>query len=674
LTGDANLEMWLYQVPAFAPVADLSQGDEQPLTNLGGGTFTRITNTPASQLPRAATTSQGAFVASDNHDPSISDDGTVTAFVSNRDLVTGGNTFPAEDNDEIFTYSQGIGAVAQVTRTPRGVVSNPIYNKNPTISGNGGRVAFSSTGDNPVIGMTGGNNPLASRNEEIFFTDLVAATGAPTGTKKQVTVTTPTNPGDIVNILDYGRRMSKDGRYIAFDSYADLAAEQAGTNYTSFALYVYDTTAASGAFRRVGPRSTADTVVASGGGDVDRYPGFTDNDASGTPATLVFETRNNIKADGTIPATAAEGLNPDSNRPPQIYSYPLNAPAATATFTRLALFPTPTTFLSTTQLITSDTLRRMTFNLGAIDLGTGNFDAQTEVYYFLRPVETSSMRFGPTLYTGATRQRIALRGTPTPVPTPTPTATPTPSPSPSVSPTPTPTPVTPDTVVGMAPGMLAQMDFGRPRAVVARTASTTPARAPGLPWELSGVTFGINGLASGIKAVDAEHLEFVTPRSIPSASAGTSYQAVLNVNGSVSTQRVLIVPTRPDIFNVTMTPAPGGRAKIFNVTNRVYTTEPFVVRTIRRQGNALVPSVLRIYLTGTVNVDSSLITVRIRDKIMTGLPSTNIFVEPGVETIDFPISTELEGAGDQPVVVTVTINGITFSSRLDDTTSRISIL
>lgn len=676
LTTDGNLEMWLYQVPVAPPVGDLSQGDEQPLTNLAGGTFTRVTNTEASQLPRSATTSQGAFVASDNHDASISDDGSVIAFVSNRDLVTGGNSYPTEDNDEIFTYSRNTGTVAQVTRTPRGVVINPIYNKNPTISGNGGRVVFASTGDNPVIGMTGGNNPLSSRNEEIFFTDLVPSTGAPTGTKRQVTVTTPTNPGDIVNILDIGKRMSRDGRYIAFDSYADLAGEQSGTtaNYTSFALYVYDTAAAASPFRRVGPRSTADTVVAAGGGDVDRYPGFTDNDANGTPSTLVFETRNNIKADGTIPTTAADGLNPDPNRPPQIYSYPLNSTPATGTFTRLALFPTPTSFLSTTQLITSDSIRRMSFNLGATDLGTGNFDGQSEVYYFLWPAETSSMRFGPTFYTGATRQRINIVPGTNPSPTPTPTATPTPSPSPSVSPTPTPTPETPSNVYGLAPGMLAQMDFGRTRAVTPRMAVTTPARAPGLPWELSGVTFGINGLACGIKSVDANRLEFVTPRSIPSATTGTTYTAVLNVNGSVSTNKIVIVPTRPDIFNTTMTPAPGGRAKIFNVTNRVYTTEPFVVRTIRRQGDALVPSVLRIYLTGTFNVPANLVTVRIRDKTMTGITGSNMFVEPGVETIDFPLSPDLEGAGDQPVVVTITVNGVTFSSRLDDTTSRISIL
>jgi hypothetical protein len=85
---------------------------------------------------------------------------------------------------------------------------------------------------------------------------------------------------------------------------------QAGTNYTSFATYLFDSQApAATAFRRVLPRSDADS--AAPGGDGPRFPGFTDTNASGVPSTLVFETRMNIKADGTVATTASEGLNPD---------------------------------------------------------------------------------------------------------------------------------------------------------------------------------------------------------------------------------------------------------------------------------------------------------------------------------------------------------------------------
>ena len=96
LMRDGNLEMWIYQIPAYDPVADLSAGDELPLTNLGpynedgtptDGAFIPVTNTDPSQLPRPGTPTTGPFVADDNHDASISDNGNVIAFVSTRDLV-----------------------------------------------------------------------------------------------------------------------------------------------------------------------------------------------------------------------------------------------------------------------------------------------------------------------------------------------------------------------------------------------------------------------------------------------------------------------------------------------------------------------------------------------------------------------------------------------------------
>ncbi len=219
--------------------------------------------------------------------------------------------------------------------------------------------------------MTGGSN--ADNNIEIFYSDLNAA-GMPSGAnQKQITATTQTNLADTINILDIGRRMSRDGRYIAFDSYADLANENGGANYTSFALYLYDTM--TGTFRRIGPRSDADATATTSGGDIAHYPGFTDTDANGTPQTLVLETRLNIIPAGTIAAVNDDGLNTNTVRPTQIYSYPLNIPAATATFTRLTKFPTPSFFLASTQPIPSNSLNRMSFTLALTEVGTGNFDS-----------------------------------------------------------------------------------------------------------------------------------------------------------------------------------------------------------------------------------------------------------------------------------------------------------
>lgn len=712
LTNDGNLEIWLYRIPDYAEVTDLSSGEEIPATNLSGGTFVLVTNTVPSQLPRAGTSTTGAFVADDNHDVTINDDGSVIAFVSTRDLVTCvGNSFPNDDNDEIFTYVQGAGAscpdgfnpgVRQVTKTPRGPISNPIYSKNPTISGNGQRVVFASTGDNPIVGMIGGTNPSTSRNEEIFYADLIA--GEPTAgtTKKQITTTTPTNAGDPVNILDLGRRMSRDGRYIAFDSYADLANIPNGANKTSFALYLYDTqapapTPGNSPFRQIGPRSDADTAAT--GGDIQHYPTFTDYDISGNATTLLLETRLNIKADGTIPTTAADGLNPDTQRQGQIYSYPLDQPATTATFTRLAKFqPTSFAILASTQLLPSNSVKRMAFNYALTEIGTGNFDLRNEVYYYLLPDADTQTPVTINMATGATRMPVSFAsGTPTgtftPSPTSTATSTPTSTPtatatatstsSPSGTPSATPTatmtstPQTPASVLGVSPGMSAILNYqaGIDNAVVARTAVGSINRSFMLPIELSGVTMSINGAACGLKSVGRHRIEFVVPPGLAPRVTGTNYPLVINNNGVVMKTIVTIVPARPDIFNVEGLLGPGGRAQLFNVTNRVYTTEPFAVRTIMRKGNKLVPSVLRITVTGVANLGAGAVTVRIGGS--NPIPSTTapLLVAPGVYTFDFALPATLAHAGDQPVVLSVSGGGtISFTSRLDDTTSRVFIL
>jgi uncharacterized protein (TIGR03437 family) len=659
LTQDGNTEMWLYQVPALPP-ADLSAGDELPVTNLSAGAFTLVTNTLPSRLPFPGSTTNQPVIGDDNRDASINDNGNFIAFTSNRDLVpTVGNASP-NANDEIFTYARIPNTLNQITQTARGTIVDPIYNQTPTISGSGTRVVFQSNADNPIVGMTGGAN--TDRNVEIFYADLDGTTGGVTAqsVKKQVTRTARVNPGDLVNILDLGRRMSRDGRYIAFDSYADLTMENS-TNQSSFALYLYDTT--NSMFRQIGPRSTAD--AAAGGGDVAHYPGFTDTNASGTPATLVFETRQNIKADGTVAATNDEGLNPNAARPTQIYAYSLS----TSTFTRLTKFPTPSNFIASTQPIPSNSLQRMTFNLALTEIGTGNPDLSSEAFYFLLPLVDSQTAAGFSFATGASRQAVS----PTAVPTP--TATPTPSPSPS----PSPTPQTPPAVFGLSAGSLAILNYasGINQPVVARTAIGSLSRSFTLPIELSGVTVTVNGAAAGLKSVSQREIVFVVPPGLTGTNEGTVYPVVVNNNGLVIKGSITLVPTRPDIFTFQTVPAPNGGARIFNVTNTVFRTEPFNVTTLRLRGGRRVPTVLRLFLTGVNNVplSSQSVPVVIRVGSVMITPTTAaILREPGVYSFDFTLPAELLGAGDVPVVVSITVNGVTYVSRLDDTAPRFRIL
>lgn len=681
LTADGNTEIWLYRIPDAPPV-NLSSGDELPLIDLSAGSFIRVTNTLPSRTPVEGTTTSLAVIADDNRNPSINDDGSVVAFISTRDLepcqttasAACGNAYPNFDNPEVYAFARALSVVRQVTATARGTILRPIYNVNPVISGNGGRVAFLSNADNPIKGMTGGTN--SDLSDEIFFSDLDAS-GAPAGTRRQVTTTAAANPGDIVNIFSYGPRMSRDGRYIAFESFADFKNEVEGTgNANATAVFVFDATIApttAGAeFQRIGPRADADAGASQG--DVLRFPTFTDYEAAGlSPGAVIFASRLNINAAGTIPATASDGLNPDAARPTQVYEFRLtgDAEAPAGRYTRLTKFA-PGVANANLQAFPSNSKRRISFSLAAIETGTGNFDRQTEAYYLLRPVAQNTTPASLNFATGAS----AIPVTASPVPTPSPTATPTPNPSPS--PSATPTPQTPPAVQGLSAGMLAivNIDTGITEPVTPKTAVGSIQRRFQLPIELSGVTVSINGAAAGLKMVSRRQITFVVPEGLSAGTSGaTSYPIVINNNGTVFRGSVTIVPARPDIFTTLIDPGPGGRARVQNVVNRVPTGEPFNVTTVRLRGGRRVATVLRVYATGIFNASATPASYTVRIGSTTLISTTTaVQREPGVYSLDITLPAALAGSGDQPIVLTVTIGGQTFTSRLDDTAPRIRIL
>jgi uncharacterized protein (TIGR03437 family) len=702
LTSDGNTEMWLYRIPAVL-TADLSSGDEVPFVDLSLGTFIRVTNTPPSRTPSEGTTTTLPIIGDDNRDASLSDDGSVVAFISTRDLVPCtttasaicGNAFPNFDNAEVYTYVRASGTRSQVTATPRGTILAPIYNVNPVISGDGSRVAFLGNGDNPIAGQTGGMN--TDRSDEIFYSNLDSA-GLPTGARVQVTQTTAANQGDIVNIFSYGPRLSRNGRFIAFESFADLTNENMGANYNATAVFVFDASPPptmppappSPIFRRIGPRADADSGAT---GDVLRFPTFTDYNANGVPTSVVLATRLNINSTGAIPTTASEGLNPDAARPTQVYSYRLFADETVeplipvGTFTRLTKF-TAGAFITSVQPYASNSQRRISFSMAQVEPGTGNYDFQTEVFYLRTPVANAVTPASMTFATGASAIPVSASPVPTPSPTATPTSTPTPTPTPTPGPTPTgsptptvtPTPVTPPAVQGLAIGMLAivNLDSGLIEPVTPKTAVGSISRSFQLPIELSGVTMTINGAACGLKSVSRRQITFTVPLGVfPTSGNEVSRPVVINNNGTVLRGNVTIVLARPDIFRTDLIPAPGGRARLQNVVNRVPTTEPFNVTTVRLRGGVRVPTVLRLYATGIFipNAAAVSFTVRIGSVTIT-VPASTAPVprEPGVYSVDFTLPPELRNAGDQPVVLTVTVGGQTFTSRLDDTAPRTSIL
>jgi uncharacterized protein (TIGR03437 family) len=381
----------------------------------------------------------------------------------------------------------------------------------------------------------------------------------------------------------------------------------------------------------------------------------------------------NIKADGTVATVNDDGLNPNTTRPAQVYSYPLNVAPASATFTRLTKLPTPFFELASAQPHPSDSVKRIAFTLALSEIGTGNLDFGSEVYYMLQPDVLRQTPASLSFATGASRIPVSND----PVPTPTPTVTPTPGPSPS----PTPTPQTPPAVQGLSPGSLAILDYqsGINTPVVAAEAVGSLQRSFPLPIQLSGVTMTIGGAACGLKRVSQRQIVFVIPPalSINATTLTFSYPVVINNNGTVIKGTLTLVPGRPDIFTDLPTPGPGGRTRILNVTNYPFQTgEPFSIRTIKRRGNKLVPTVLRVYLTGVNFFSRNAISIRVGSQTISGasIVSEVIEREPGIFTIDFTLPPELAGAGDVPIIVTVSVGGTTFSSRLDDTASRFRIL
>ncbi len=677
LRADGNLEIFLYQIPQVTPV-NLSLGAELPLTDLAAGTFTQATSSPQSLPPLPGSSTQAPIVRPDNSLPSISDDGSVVSFVSNRDLVpqsgsdTNGN---ADLNREIFVYlKNAANKTHQVTKTTRGDIINQIYNINPSISGNGQRVAFASTAVNPVRGASGGANPDV--NLHVFYANL-DVNGEPVGAdverQVQITKSLRSSPDSTTDILSQGNRISRDGRYIAFESLSNSPGDAAGASQSGYAVFVYDAApAATTRYKQYGARSLDDPNVtgnsggcsiSANGGDSCRYPSFTDNGVGGTPATLIFTSRINYRADGTV-STVSGGLNETTSRPPQFYSTPLDTSGTTATasVSLLRLTQIPTTTFSDVQPFASNTQQRIAFNL-ANNLGAPNPDGGYEGFYLISPINALTTGNGDVIRgfaTGASARRV---GTPTPIVTPTPTATP------------TPTPITPDAVTGLSTGALAivRLNYTRPRNTIFAAGGGTTRRSFELPIELGGVTVNLSGAASGIYSVDYQRRQITIV--LPKALGTGTFNVTVNDNGRLSRSTLNIVASQPDVFNKDPIPGPGGRARIINTTNPFpLLSEPFFIRTIRRRPYGNVQTQVRLFLTGVRGLAATDFNIRIGDQTITGAQILTGAVEteaPGIYTIDFLLPPGLNGEGDVPIIVTTTGGA---ASRLDDTAPRVLIL
>ena len=644
LAQDGNSELWVYRVPAVADV-NLTLGTDLALTDLSAGTFIQITNTPASRLPTAGSSTASPFFADDNREPAISDDGNLIAFISTRNLVPGvGN---ADGNPELFFYNIATTTFTQATNTQDAVAGvGLVFQSNPSLSSNGSVVAFLSSAN-----LAGNNNDSNNTgNAEVYLANFSGSlTNIRQVTKTKTNSTIPVN----VNVWSVGRRLSRDGNYLAFESLATDPKANSDTNNAYLAIFVYNV--GTDTFVQVGTRPT------TGLPDIGRFPTFTDYQGTLTPTSLVFASALNFRADGTIPAAAdaAQGLNPLGS--PQIFLTQLPA-SSSNTFVRMT--NVSSSLLAAVRPVTSDSRTRMSFGLPD-DFGGGNTDLSGEIFYLLSPIITAHSDAVLSFFTGASNMPVA---TATPIPSPTPTPTPTPSPS-------------PDVAIGLAPGELSIVRSTvalAPGDASAAGASETK-RSPALPVELNGVSLSVNGAAAGLYFVgsDSKQINFVMPVSLP-PGLGT---VAVNINDTgANTDTLLrgfvqIVPGQPDILSTT-TDA-GGRAIVFNVTNpNTRSGEPFSVTSTDASGNT-VPTVLELNLTGVRLATKTDITVTVGTTVISGdaivLVKSNPEM-PGFDIINFTLPASLAGAQDVPILVTFTRAGQpTATSRSTATAAHITI-
>ncbi|HEX8457386.1 MAG TPA: hypothetical protein VF656_08825 [Pyrinomonadaceae bacterium] len=680
LQADGNQEIFLYRIPDVTAV-DLRSGVDAGYVNLRRNAFTRITNTAASRVPVAGTASSAPIVADDNRAAQTNDRASRIVFVSTRDLAAKN----ADANPEIFAWTRtsdaaavpATGAFTQVTNT----TGTFTFNDNPSISGGTStddgaedslsRIAFISNAtalrDANDANVTIAN---ADGNAEVFVT---AFNGAITSDFRQATRTRRTNPNDLVNLLNPGPRVSRDGRLVAFESVATDPKADTTTNQAVRGMFVY--VVATDTFIQVGPRGSA----ADGEEDVLRFPTFA---GTGDNTQLVFTSALNFTATGTrVAPTDATGLNPTAFK--QIYAAPV-PPSSTAAQSFARLTNITNGSLASLQAFVSNTTERLALTYSG-ELGGGNGTATgetaavtAEVFYLLVPTaagatSTPASTSALTYFTGASERPVV-----------TPAASPTPTPSP----TPAATPIT-----GLAPGMIGivrapategGVRFGTTTTRICQPqtacdAASESRRRPSLPVELGGVSLSINNAAAGLYFVSPTEIQFVVPVGLAAQTATSTYPVVITIREGDAPARSIrsvlqVVAAQPDIFTRSDAPT---RASVFNVTNMTLMAEPaegFPVTT-DVMGTAT-PTTLAIFLTGIRNIPVSAITVRIGDRTLTGtteIRSNTPTDMPGVDQLNVQLRPDLAGLGDQPLIVSVTIAGQTFTSRPADTAPRIRI-
>lgn len=150
--------------------------------------------------------------------PSVSDDGRSVAFYSTASNLVAGDR---GDSEDVFVHDRQTRQTVRASEAADGTPANG-YSVQPAMSGDGRYVAFVSAATNLVPGDT-------NRRIDVFVKELA------TGRVERVSVGAD---GAQANGGSYNPALSRDGRYVIFESFASNLVR--GDTNRSFDVFVHD--------------------------------------------------------------------------------------------------------------------------------------------------------------------------------------------------------------------------------------------------------------------------------------------------------------------------------------------------------------------------------------------------------------------------------------------------
>ncbi len=269
------------------------------VTSCGGGGSGGVSTTPA-PIMLASVDSAGAEANNASYAPAISSDGRYVAFVSDAtNLVANDGNIKAD----VFVHDTTTGIISRVSVSTAGTEGN-FAGMSPAISSNGRYVVFDSWANNLVA------NDINSFSD-VFVRDTT--TGAEITSR--VSVSTAGTEGNGISSFP---AISSNGRYVAFDSWANNLVANDINNSSD--VFVRDTTTGAEITSRVsvssagteGNGESRDPAISSDGRYV-AYQSFADNlvanDTNNADDIFVYDTITSITSRVSVSTAGTEGNN-----------------------------------------------------------------------------------------------------------------------------------------------------------------------------------------------------------------------------------------------------------------------------------------------------------------------------------------------------------------------------